>query len=165
MSARLVSATRRLAHLLLERTVAGSPTDTETAGRLVDARLVPTPEGRKRVAGEALALCRAAVSHLSREDWLASELHTNMRVALRDRQGAPFSVVVPSVVVRADGTASVLVMAPAGDRGADARARRYRFAVGRLQGRRAQAFVVRPDGTLDKLPARHRGPKAVESRR
>ena len=165
MSARQVSATRRLAHLLLERAAAGRSADRETAARLLDTRLVPTADDRSRVVREALALCRAAAARLGREDRLTGEFRTNMRIALRDPQGAPFSVVVPSVVVRADGTASVLVMAPAGDRGAEARARRYRFAIKCLRGRGAEALLVRPDGTLDKLPGSHRGPKAAESRR
>ncbi len=153
MSARLVAATRRLAHILVERAEAGLSADREAAVRLLDTRLVSTAEDQNRVAREALALCHATTSHLGRDERLTGELRTNLRIALRDREGQPFSVLVPSVILRADGTASVLVMAPAGDRGAAARARRYRFAVARLRGHRTEAFLVRPDGTLDELPA------------
>ncbi len=166
MSAGPVAATRRLAHRLLERAVRReSPDrkmpDRETALRLLDPRLAPTAETRRRVADEALALARAARSRMERDDRLRGDLRSNLRIALRDRKGEPFSVLVPSVVLRADGTAAVLVMAPAGDRGAEARARRYRFAVARLQGRRTDAFLVRPDGTLDSLRSTRSGPRGA----
>ena len=152
MTLRPLLAVRRLAHLLLERAAAGTPTDLESAARLVDTRQVPSSEGRFEVAREALALARAAASHLRQNDRFTGELRTNLRVALRDRKDVPFTVTVPSVIVRPDGTAAVVVLAPAGDRAAEARARRYRFAVGRLRKRRADAFVVRADGTVEKVP-------------
>ena len=165
MSAGPVAATRRLAHLLLERAVRReSPDrkmpDRETALRLLDPRLAPTAETRRRVADEALDLARAARSRIERDDRLRGDLRSNVRIALRDRKGEPFSVLVPSVVLRADGTAAVLVMAPAGDRGAEARARRYRFAVARL-GRRTDAFLVRPDGTLNRLRSSRSEPRGA----
>ena len=167
MSARQLLATRRLAHLLLERAARGRPPDRqpdrETAARLLDPRLAPTADARRRVVAEALALARAATAALGREERLAGELRTNLRIALRDREGKPFSVLAPSVVLRADGTAAVLVMTPDGDRGAVARARRYRFAVGRLTRRRADAFLVRADGTVEELTACGETPVSAES--
>ena len=152
MNARSLVATRRLAHLLLERAAAGTATDLESAARLIDARQVPSADERSRVAREALALARPAAARLGRDDRFTGELRTNLRIALRDRKDAPFTVTVPSVIVRPDGTAAVVVLAPAGDRAAEARARRYRFAVGRLRKRRADAFLFRPDGTVEKVP-------------
>ena len=152
LNTRSLLATRRLAHLLLERAAAGTATDPESAVRLIDARQVPSADERLRVAREALALSRATASRLGRDDRFAGELRTNLRIALRDRKDAPFTVTVPSVIARPDGTAAVVVLAPAGDRAAEARARRYRFAVGRLRKRRADAFVFRSDGTVEKVP-------------
>lgn len=160
MSARLVSATRRLAHLLLERNRAGVSADPEAALRLLDPRLVPGAEDRRRIAQEALALCQTVTSRFGRDERLAGELRSNVRIALRGRDGKPFSVLIPSVVLGAHGTASVLVMAPAGDEGAEARARRYRLAVGRLRGHQAVALLVRPGG-LDELPASRSGPSGA----
>ena len=165
MSARRLLATRRLAHLLLERAARGRPPDRqpdrETAARLLDPRLAPGAETRRRVIAEALALARAAAAALGGDERLAGELRTNLRIALRDREGKPFSVLAPSVVRRADGTAAVLVMVPDGDRGAEARARRYRFAVGRLTKRRADAFLVHPDGTVGEAPVSRSGPRGA----
>jgi hypothetical protein len=161
LSAPPLPATRRLAHLLLERAVAGTPNDVESAARLVDGRQVPSSTGRVLVAREALALCEAACSHLGQDDRFAGELRTNVRIALRDRKGAPFAVTVPSVILRSDNTAAVLVLAPAGDRAAVARARRYRFAVGRLRGRRTDAFIIRAEGTVEELPLSRSGPRAA----
>ena len=160
MSAPPLLATRRLAHLLLERTAAGTPVDLESAAHLVDARQVPSSEGRMLVARKALALCRMAGSHLERDNRFAGELRSNLRIALRDRKGVPFAVTVPSLIQRPDGTAAVLVLAPAGDRAAVARARRYRFAVERLHGRRADVFVIRGEGTVEALPVSRSGPRA-----
>ena len=159
MSPRPLPAVRRLAHLLLERVAAETPTDLESAARLVDTRQVASTEGRLRVAREALALAQAAASRLGRDDRFRGELHTNLRIALRDRKDAPFTVTVPSVIVRPDGTAAVVVLTPDGDRAADARARRYRFAVGRLRKRRADAFLIRADGTVEKVPVSRSGPR------
>lgn len=161
MSDRPLLAAQRLAHLLLERAAAGTSTDLEGAARLIDARQVASTEGRLRVAREARALAQAAASHLGRDDRFRGELHTNLRIALRDRKDAPFTVTVPSVIVRSDGTAAVVVLAPAGDRAAEARARRYRFAVRRLRKRRADAFVVRADGTVQKVPVSRSGPRGA----
>jgi len=157
LNARSLLATRRLAHLLLERDAAGTPTDPESAVRLIDPRQVPSADERLRVARDALALSRAAASRLGRDDRFSGELRSNLRIVLRDRKDAPFTVTVPSVVVRSDGTAAVVVLAPAGDRAAEARARRYRFAVGRLRKRRADAFVFRGDGTVEKVPLSRSG--------
>lgn len=157
MTARRLLATRRLAHLLLARAARGRPPDRETAARLLDPRLAPTAESRQRVVEEALALARAAAAALGREERLAGELSTDLRIALKDRKGKPFSVLAPSVVLRADGTAAVLAMAPEGDRGAEARARRYRFAVGRLTRARADAFLIRADGTAEMVPVSRSG--------
>lgn len=151
MSRRRIAATRRLGHLLLQRAAAGRPADPDTAVRLLDARAASTGEDRRRVVREALALSRAAASALGRDARLQGELRTDLRIALRDRTGKPFSVLVPSLVQRPDGSAAVLVLAPAGDGGAAARARRYRFAVGSLTGHRAAAFLVHPDGTVEPL--------------
>lgn len=176
MSSGPVTATRRLAHRLLERAVRRTPPehetperetpdrespDLETALRLLDPRLAPTAEARRRIADEALALCQAARSRLGRDDRLRGELHSNLRIALRDRKGKPFSVLVPSVVLRSDGTAAVLVMAPVGDRGAEARARRYRFAVGRLRSCRADAFLISADGAVEKMPVSRSAPRGA----
>lgn len=165
MSARRLLATRRLAHLLLERAARERPPgrqpDQETAARLLDPRLAPTAEARRRVTDEALALAHAAAAALGGEERLAGELRTGLRIALQDWGGKPFSVLVPSVVTRADGSAAVLVMAPDGDRGAEARARRYRFAVGRLTKRRADAFLVHPDGTVGEVPVSRSGPRGA----
>lgn len=163
MNTRRTRAIRRLAHLLLERAAGGAPPDRDTAARLLDPRLAPAAEARRRIVDEALALARAAAAALGREDRLAGELRTNLRIGLRDGTGKPFSVLAPSVVLRADGTAAVLVMAPAGDGGAEARARRCRFAVQRLRERPADAFLVRPDGTVEPLPATRSGPRAAPS--
>lgn len=164
MTARRLLATRRLAHLLLARAARGRPPDRETAARLLDPRLVPTAEARQAVLEEALALARAAAAALGREERLAGELRADLRIALRDRKGKPFSVLAPSVVLRADGTAAVLAMAPEGDRGAEARARRYRFAVGRLTGGRVDAFLVRADGTVEPAPVSRSGPRGAAYR-
>ncbi|MXZ59708.1 MAG: hypothetical protein F4228_01480 [Acidobacteria bacterium] len=161
MNPRALPAVRRLAHLLLERAAAGTPTDLDGAARLVDARRIPSSEQRLRVAREALSLARAAASRLGRDHRFAGELRTNLRIALRDRKDAPFTVTVPSVVVRPDGTAAVVVLAPAGDRAAEARARRYRLAVGRLRKRRADAFLFRSDGTVEKVPVSRSGPRGA----
>lgn len=159
LNGRPLLATRRLAHLLLERAAAGTPTDLESAVRLIDTRQVPSADERLRVAREALALARAAGPRLGHDDRFRGELHTNLRIALRDRKDAPFTVTVPSVILRPDGTAAVVVLAPAGDRAAEARARRYRFAVGRLRKRRAEAFVFRSDGTVEMVPVSRSGPR------
>ena len=161
LSARALPAVRRLAHLLLERSVTGTATDLESAARLVDARQVPSSEGRFQIAREGLALAQAAASRLGRDDRFRGRLHTNLRIALQDRKDAPFTVTVPSVIVRPDGTAAVVVLAPAGDRAAKARARRYRFAVGRLGKRRVEAFLVRADGTVEKVPVSRSEPRGA----
>ena len=161
MNARPLLAVRRLAHLLLERDAAGAPTDLDGAARLVDARRIPSSDERLRVAREALSLARAAASRLGRDHRFAGELRTNLRIALRDRKNAPFTVTVPSVVVRPDGTAAVVVLVAAGDQAAEARARRYRLAVARLTKRRADAFLVRSDGTVEKMPVSRSAPRGA----
>jgi len=142
------AATRRLAHLLLHRAVAGVATDEETAARVLDTRLVPEATSRAKVIREALALSRAAQSFLEEN---AGEFHADLRVAVRGRNDRLFSITVPSVLVRPDRSAAVLVMVPAGDPGAKARARRYRFAARSLLERPTEAFLLRPDGTATRL--------------
>ncbi len=148
MTPRPFAATRRLAHLLLHRSVAGIATDEEAATRLLDARLVPEAISRAEVIREALALNRAVRSFLEEN---AGEFHADLRIAVRGRNNRPFSITVPSVLARPDGSAAVLVMVPAGDPGAKARARRYRFAVRSLLKKPTEAFLVRPDGTVTRF--------------
>jgi len=145
---RPIAATRRLAHLLLHRAVGGITTDEETAARMLDTRLVPDEASRGEVAREALALSRAAHSFL---DEHPGELRADLRIAVRGRDDRPFSITVPSVLMRPDGGAAVLVMVPADDRGASARARRYRFAIRSLFRKTTDAFLVRPEGAITKL--------------
>ncbi len=143
-----LAATRRLAHLLLERRIGGAAGDREAAIRILDSRAAPTETARAKIIEEALHLVRAAA------EWLEANpgvLRSDLRIALRDRGGRPFSVTVPSVLLRPDGAAAVLVMAPGGDRNAHARARRYRFAVRSLLQRPTGAFLVRPGGTVTRL--------------
>ena len=170
MNSRRIAATRRLAHLLLERAVSGRAATPDAAARLLDTRLVPTREGQRRAVEEAISLCRAATLALERDGALRGELRTNLRIAVRGREGAPFTVVVPSAVFSPDGSAAALVMAPEGDRGAAARARRYRFALRSLAGTtaesgpRAAACIVRPDGAVTDLDAIDSEPRGAPSR-
>ncbi len=140
------AATRRLAHLLLARIAEGLEADAAAAERMLDRRVVAARD-REAVVREATALARAAGSWLEERP---GELRSDVRAALRDRAGRPFLVTVPSAI-RGPDRAAVMVMAPTGDRGTVARARRWRFAVRAVWKTPTEAFVARPDGTVTPL--------------
>ena len=151
-------ATRLLAHRLLHRAGAtGEEADFEAALCLVDERLAPSPEARRSVAAEARRLCRAALAASESGGPLDGELRRDLRVVVRESDATARVVVIPTLVRHPDGAVSVVAMAPAGEPGAEARARRYRRAARAFSSgetRVVRAFLVRASGAKGPLPDR-----------
>lgn len=159
------SATRLLAHRLFHRAAThGGEPDLKTALRLVDERLVPSPETRREVATEAQRLCRAALAQRVAGGMLEGRLRTNLRVGIREEGEAARVVLIPTLVEHPAGAVSVVVMQPAGEPGAW-RGRRYRQAARILFDRPIRAVLVRADGTLRSLgtSSRSRNPRGVRA--
>lgn len=152
---RRLAATRALTHRLLHRAEkAGRKPDLDAALRLVDERLVPAREARRRAATEALVLCRAALSGRTAGGALEGELAADLRVGIHRDDHPARVVLIPTLFRTPDGSVSVLAVQPAGDARAEQRARRYRDAARILfRKRRVRAFLVRPDGALVALSA------------
>ncbi len=166
---RRFTATRLLAHRLFHRALTVGPTpdperadaafapappDQDAALRLVDERLVPGPEARHAAAAEALLLCRAALAVTRPGGMLDGRLRTNLRINAPRAGGGVGVVSIPTLIQGPDGMVSVVAMQPSGEPLAVRRARCYRRAAAILFDRPVRAFIVRPDGSPQELPAR-----------
>lgn len=148
---REAAATRILAHRLFHRADArGEEPDLDTALRLVDERLAPAAESRRRVADEAHRLARTAFAERRRGGRLEGHLRSSLQVPLRGAAGAARVVSIPTVIHHPDDTLSVVTLAAAGD-DAERRARRSRAAARAFFGRPVRALLVHADGTIRTL--------------
>lgn len=157
------TAVRVLAHRLLHRADRlGQEPETDAAFRLADERLVPSRAARRRVAARAQRLCLAALAERRQGGQLDGELRENVRVGLRRRDGSARVVLIPSLILhRGRGDVSVLTMQEDDAEAAERRVRRYQQAARVLFQGPVRAFVVRPEGVVDRL---RRAPSRTERR-
>lgn len=155
------AAARLLAYKLVRRAEAGLSSDLETALRLVDRRLAPASDPRRRAASEACRLAASILAERRPGGRLAGELRFDLRVAGPGGGGRRRGLVtVPLRIHHPDGTVSVVAAAPAGTGEREAErlraGRRAAEAVfGRFPGGRpVSALLAGPDGALREIPAR-----------